>query len=144
MKSFQFSLEKVLEYRRDIEEEWEIQLGRVNGEYNRILLDIEEIDRNSRQALDGCAHARGADAHSWGLYRWRLESSRIQLQRALAAKEVELDRVRRKFLDASRDRKIISRLREKKMDEYRKYLNKEEIKRLDDLSAAKAAGEAVL
>ncbi|MDC7224041.1 MAG: flagellar export protein FliJ [Spirochaetales bacterium] len=144
MKSFQFSLEKVLEYRRDIEEEWEIRLAQINGEYNRILRDREEIDRNARQALEGCSHAQGAEAHSWGLYRLRLESQKTQLNRALAAKEAERDRIRQKFLEASRDRKIISRLKEKKMQEYKKYLNKEEIKRLDDLSAAKAAGEAIL
>ncbi|MDC7220162.1 MAG: flagellar export protein FliJ [Spirochaetales bacterium] len=144
MKSFQFSLEKVLEYRRDIEEEWEIRLGQVNGEYNRILMDIEGIDRNARQALEGCSHALGQDAHSWGMYRLRLESQKSQLQHALAAKEEERTRIRKKFLEVSRDRKVISRLKEKKMAEYKKYLMKEEIKRLDDISAAKAAGEAEL
>ena len=144
MKSFQFSLEKVLEYRRDIEEEWEIQLGRVNGEYNKILADIEEIDRCARSALDGMSAAPGEETHAWGLYRWRLESRKTQLLSALAAKEVERTRIRNKFLEASRDRKIISRLKEKKLEEYKKYLNKEEIKRLDDLSAAKAVREAAI
>ncbi|MBN2625475.1 MAG: flagellar export protein FliJ [Spirochaetales bacterium] len=145
MKSFRFSLESVLEYRREIEEEWEIRLARVNGEYNRILLDIEENDRHSREALDGSSLAvGGTEAHSWGMYRWRLESQKVQLLRALAAKEEEQSRIRRKFLEVTRDRKIISRLKEKKMEEYKKYLIKEEIKRLDDLTAAKSAGEAAL
>ena len=144
MKSFRFSLEKVLEYRRDIEEEWEIQLARVNGEYNKILADISVIDLDARSALDGSSAASGEDAHKWGLYRWRLESRKSQLLSSLAAKEVEKERIRKKFLEATRDRKIISRLKDKKLEEYRKYLNKEEIKRLDDLSAAKAAGEAAL
>jgi flagellar protein FliJ len=145
MKSFRFSLESVLEYRREIEEEWEIRLARVNGEYNRILLDIEENDRYSRDALDGSSLAAGGtEAHSWGLYRWRLESQKVQLLRALAAKEEERSRIRRRFLEVTRDRKIISRLKEKKMEEYKKYLVKEEIKRLDDLTAAKSAGEGAL
>jgi flagellar protein FliJ len=144
MKSFQFSLEKVLEYRREIEEEWEIKLGQVNGEYNRILMDMEGVDQSAQEALAGCAAASGEEVHSWGLYRWRLESQKIQMGRTLAAKEEERNRIRKKFLEASRDRKIISRLKEKKMQEYKKYLNKEEMKRLDDLSAAKAAVEAEL
>ncbi len=145
MKSFRFSLESVLEYRRDIEEEWEIRLAKVNGEYNRIALDIERVDRDARDALDGGSRAAGGEeAHAWGLYRWRLESQRLQLTRALAAKDEERARIRKRFLEATRDRKIISRLKEKKMEEYRKYLIKEEIKRLDDLSASKSVTEASL
>jgi flagellar FliJ protein len=81
--------------------------------------------------------------HSWGVYRWRLESTKNQLKLALAAKDVERSRIRSKFVEVSRDRKVLSKLKDRKLGEYRKYKNREEIKRLDDISAAKMAGEGV-
>jgi flagellar FliJ protein len=143
MKPFRFSLDSVLEFRREIEEQWEIKLARANGEYNQLALEIERISGEEREALEGCSHSTGSDTHSWGVYRWRLESTKNQLKLALAAKDVERSRIRSKFVEVSRDRKVLSKLKDRKLGEYRKYKNREEIKRLDDISAAKMAGEGV-
>lgn len=141
MRSFQFTLESVLEYRKEIENEWEIKLGKINGECNSIVNRIDQITQDAHKALEGCSHASGQEAHSWGVYRWRLESQKVQLNRELTAKEEERNRIRARFLQASRDRKVLSKLRERKMAEYKKYQNRQEIIRLDELSAAKAVGE---
>ena len=141
MKPFQFSLESVLMYRREIEEEWEIKLARINGELNNIDHEIKKTSGEEQKALEGCSLASGPEAHSWGVYRWRLESRKIQLKLAFSAKEVERNRIRKRFLEVSRDRKVLTKLKERKQSEYKKYKNREEIKRIDDLSAAKAVGE---
>lgn len=142
MKRFQFSLESVLRYRREIEEEWEIKLARVNGEYNRILQEIERNRSAERSALEGCSRAVGEEARSWGVYRLRLEGTLRQLEMALAAKERELERIRKKYRDVSRDRKVVSRLKEKKQGEYKNYVIREEIKAIDGVSAVRhLAGE---
>jgi flagellar FliJ protein len=65
------------------------------------------------------------------------EAERLTLRAAEA--ELELEKARALYIEASRDRKVLDKLREKRMLDYRKALGKEEIRTLDDISGGAPA-----
>jgi flagellar FliJ protein len=56
----------------------------------------------------------------------------------LEQKQKERQKVQEKFLEASRDRKILDSLKEKREQQYRREQNREDMKILDDLAGAQA------
>ena len=127
MKSFRFSLESVLEYRREIEQEWELKLGAAVGECNRLELGIESLEREELDALDQREFGDSFQVLSWGNYCYRLRQNRDRLKERLAGARKKMEEVRKGYLEASRNRKALDKLKEKRQKEYKKSLLKEEI-----------------
>lgn len=141
MKAFQFSLENVLKYRLEQEKEWETKLGAAVGACNRLEQYIEDVQAEEKHSLEERQLNDAASAQAWGLYRTRLRQNRDRYYKELEKARVEMEKVREGYLDASRKRKSLDKLKEKKQKEYHKYLLREEHKMMDQLTAQKAAGE---
>jgi flagellar export protein FliJ len=62
------------------------------------------------------------------------------LHAALARQETELEKVRAGYLAASRNRKVLDKLRERQGEAYRKQQGREEGTRLDEIAAQGARG----
>jgi flagellar FliJ protein len=62
---------------------------------------------------------------------------------AAAQAELKVEEARTLYLEASRDRKILDKLREKREGEYRKIVSAGEIKVIDDISGGAAARKGV-
>ena len=138
MRRFQFRLERFLELRRWKEREWEVTLARVLGECllleNRIR-DIGELIGESRLAvfqtgsrIDVQAMARRE------LYVQRLAAERERRKVTLAEKRVEQDRVRARYLEAAKERKVLDKLKERRSDEYYEHQLDEEYKGVDEIN----------
>jgi flagellar FliJ protein len=145
MKKFRFNLEKVLELRAHYEKEAEIELGRAIAVLSGIELRIEETARQrveaaSRRFLPG---RTGAEIYYSDLYIMRLDQLKERLFEDAAKAELEVSEKREKYLEASRERKILDKLREKRLAEYRKAVNAEEIKIIDDISGGREARRAL-
>ena len=136
MKPFVFGLEKVLNLRKYREDEAKIELGRAIS----VLADIE-----TRIRVFGQERARAAaDQYSSGnsliqiqqymFYILRLDNTIIQLQKEAALAELKVEEARAAYLEASRERKVLDKLREKRQKEYLKEMFSAETKTLDDLS----------
>jgi flagellar FliJ protein len=134
VKRFNFSLDKVLELRKYREEEAEIELGRAVGE----LVALEQ--RLKRLAEDRLLAAAGrfspgnaaSDIRSYELYILRLDKTKEELLEAAAKAEQKVEEARGNYLEASRERKIMDKLKEKRAAEYRRELLAGETKTLDD------------
>ena len=147
MKRYSFRLERFLKLKRYVEREWEQRLAHISGicleienriaymggEINRVMLEenpggnteIEEIDINELISRE--------------MYIYRLNSKISELQDELAKRREELQEVREKYLAASRERKVLEKLKEKKETEYYRLQKLDEIKTIDDLNNAKWA-----
>ncbi len=147
MKRYSFRLERFLKLKRYVEREWEQRLAYISGicleienriaymggEINRVMLEenpggnteIEEIDINELISRE--------------MYIYRLNSKISELQDELAKRREELQEVREKYLAASRERKVLEKLKEKKETEYYRLQKLDEIKTIDDLNNAKWA-----
>jgi len=135
MKPFVFSLEKVLNLRRYREDEARIELGRAIG----VLADIENNIRACGQERLRAASEQFSQGNNmvqmqqYAFYLMRLDNTLEQLHKEAALAEMKVEEARGAFLEASRERKVLDKLKEKRQKEYRKEMFSEETKTLDDL-----------
>jgi len=146
MKQFSFGLQKVLELRKYYEDEAKLELGRAIS----ILADLE-----NRIILLGQERARAASEQfragnsalqiqQYMYYLTRLDDTKEHLLKEAALAELKVEEARNAFLEKSRERKVLDKLKEKRQKEYRKEMLGEETRTLDDISGGASARSALL
>jgi flagellar FliJ protein len=70
------------------------------------------------------------------VYRRRLAQECTDAERSLVDREVERLKTQGRYLEASRDRKVLQRLRERRERQYYREQKREEFAEMDDLSQA--------
>ncbi|MDR2069731.1 MAG: flagellar export protein FliJ [Spirochaetaceae bacterium] len=141
MKRFRFKLEKALELRSRREGETKIALGKAVGALSLIERNLEALAQKRFTAEEerfAPAYGR-ADIMAHDLYIRRLEETQDRLLQEAAAAELTVEEARDEYLEASRDRKVLDKLKEKRRGEYRKLREAEDIKNLDDISGGASA-----
>ena len=139
MKRFIFRLEKVEELRKNHEQEAKTELGRAIG----ILTKIENnIKRNAAQhshaAKERFSGINAADNNgavsmlAWDSYIHRLEQEAVRLEEEAARAELVVEEKRNLYLEASRDLKVMEKLKEKREKEHRKEMFTTETSEQDD------------
>ena len=135
MKAFSFGLEKVLNLRKFYEDEAKIELGRAIG----VLADLENrilVLGRERARASAAQFTPGNDTaimRQYMFYLQRLDSLKEQLLKEAALAELEVEKAREAFLEASRERKVLDKLKDKRQREYRKVTLSGETKTLDDI-----------
>ena len=138
MRPFTFSLEKVLELRQYREDEAKIELGRAIGVLAEMETRLFALGKERARAA-AAQFSPGNNAEQIQLYMFyliRLDNTKEQLLREMALAEMKVEEAREQFIEASRERKVLDKLKEKRQKEYRKEFFAEETKVLDDISAA--------
>ena len=143
VKRFNFKLEKILKLRENREKETEIELGKAVGALSAIENRIKNIVLEKGQAVQYRFAGNINQMRSYEFYIQRLDNTRDRLLEEAAMAELEVERTRVIYLDASRDRKIFSKLKERQEKDYRRTVNLEEIKMIDDISSGRAARYAL-
>ena len=135
MKAFSFGLEKVLNLRKFNEDEAKIELGRAIG----VLADLESRllavghERVRAAAAQFASGNTGAMMQQYMFYIIRLDELKEQLLHEITIAEMKVEEAREAFLEASKDRKVLDKLKEKRQKEYHKVVLTEETKILDDI-----------
>jgi flagellar FliJ protein len=142
MRRFQFRLERFLELRRWKEREWELALAKVLGECLLLERRIAEIAAEvSASFLSEFRTGRSIDIDSMmrrELYVQRLAAERERTQTALTERRVELAKVRGKYLEAAKDRKVLDKLKDRQAAaSYERQID-EEFKTIDEINTAAA------
>ncbi|HOZ71432.1 MAG TPA: flagellar export protein FliJ [Spirochaetales bacterium] len=137
MRSFAFKLERVLELREYDEKVAEAVLGEKTAVCSRLTLALEA---NARAAVEAARERfrPGSDAsdHRAGeLYAVRLSQERERLFKSLAAAELEREAARVDYVEATKARRLVTKLREREEAVYYKAVAREETKAMDDLAA---------
>lgn len=133
MKAFKFSLEKVLNLRKFREDEAKIELGRAVSVLAEIELKIKNIaEERIRSAAAQFAPENNAhEIQQYMYYLLRLDNTKEQLLNDAAMAELKVEEARNVFIEASRERKVLDKLKEKRLKEYRKSMFAEEAKALE-------------
>jgi flagellar FliJ protein len=141
LRAFHFNLEKVLELRKYREREQEIELGWAIGVLAEIEGQIAALAAERLRAVEACFSRDhgGGEIFSFERYLRRLDQTRDRLLEAATRAELQVEKARAAYLEASQDRKVLDKLREKRAEEYRKTQFAGEIKTLDDISGGTAA-----
>ena len=136
MKPFTFSMEKILKLRKYREDEAKIELGRAIG----ILAELEARIFALAKERARAAAAQFSPGNSAALiqqymfYLLRLDTTKEQLLKEAALAEMKVEEARALFIEASRERKVLDKLKEKRQKEYKKEVLGEETRELDDIS----------
>lgn len=140
MRRFRFRLERFLDLRRWKERERELALAKVLGEVMLLEKRIAEIGELIAGSLFGeFRRENRIDVQAMArreLYAQRLARERESRREELAVKRGELDEARARYLEASKDRKVLEKLRERREKEYYEQALDEEYREVDDLNTA--------
>ena len=138
MKAFTFRFEKVLKLRKFHEDEAKAELGRAIG----VLSDLESkiyvlAQERVRAHAEQFNPANSAgEMQQYMFYLLRLDSLKEHFLNEAAKAEIKVEQAREAFLDASRERKIMDKLKEKRQFEHNKNAKLIEGKELDEISAS--------
>lgn len=146
MRRFAFKLEKVLELRRYHEREWESRLAEITGR----VLDVErEISAwtGRRQATGGTRIPSGrvdmGALHSREDFLILVDERVRILRNRLVALNAERAKVRERYLEVSKRRKALSRLKERRGDDYYRESLHDEHRVLDEIAGSMASRRAL-
>jgi flagellar FliJ protein len=139
VKKFRFSLETVLNVRRQTEELRKRELAAALAERDRTLRGLNLAKSALERALTDHGAARDAKIdlarERWHAGREEALNRQIgALRMELQQKEDALEAARLKAVEASRDRLVLEKLEEKQLEDYWLQLSKEEQGLLDDLA----------
>jgi flagellar export protein FliJ len=142
MKKFQFSLQRLLDLREFREKQAELALGKANAARDAIQMELEEVARKRVQAA---SERRGSlpiqDLVAIEHYVSRLDSRKERLLEDLASAELVVEQMREKYLAATRDRQVITKLKEKQQSAWRKDYLELESATLDDMTSSRLEKE---
>ncbi len=146
MRRFGFKLDKVLELRRYHEREWELKLAEVTGRVFEVEREISTW-ATRRHAAGGRRISPGRVNMS-ELYSREdfllLADDRVRaLRNRLLALNAEREKVREQYLEVSRRRKALSRLKERRGDDYYRESLHEEHRTLDEIAGSMASRQAL-
>jgi len=138
VKRFSFNLEKVLELRQYREQEAKNELGRAISILNAIENNIKQNALVHNRAVHERFTSINADNGmlsmlAWDNYILRLEQEAQRLMEEAAQAELVVEEKRNQYLEASRELKVMEKLREKRAAEYRKEVFAAETRELDDM-----------
>jgi len=140
MKKFQFRLQKLLDIREARENEIKNELMKVLALQNRERVFQDELrnkihhyetglrdlqKKGSFKAEDALSVLRFADVSRKAI---------DEAERRIEKLEPEVQKIRERLIVASRDKKIVEKLKERKFEEYNYELNKEIAKENDDMN----------
>jgi flagellar FliJ protein len=146
MKKYNFRLERLLRIRRYKERLWEMKLAEITGkcvQLENTIRDLQsEKDAHSSFFAGGVPYS-AEDILIQENFRRRLaretEETVAQLEKARKKRE----EVNRSCMAASRDRKVLDKLKERKAEEYYEEQRGEERKKMDEFAMYRATGAAL-
>jgi flagellar FliJ protein len=143
-KRFKYNLASALRVRiiRETLQKEEVQKAKRNLEAERQKLkeiqDKQEIEHN--MILEMYTGSRPLDLDEVKLRKYQMEQLQIKEEEqklAVSRAEVQVQEEEKKLLKAVRDRKILEKDREKKQKLWKKMMEKEDTKFLDDISVSR-------
>jgi len=146
MKRFQFRLDRLLKIREYREREWEVKLAVAA----RVCIELEQqIDGLARERAATALGSARADEASTFLdledlvarrnYLVYLDGRTRELSETLGARELERDEVRSRLAEASRARKVLDKLKERRSGEYSRDAARHAAKLLDEVAGSSPA-----
>ncbi|MGE4299605.1 MAG: flagellar export protein FliJ [Desulfovibrionaceae bacterium] len=139
-KPFLFSLEKVLAYRGQLEDQAKMRLAKAQQAYAAQVQVVE----NLRRALDDHIHSlyrkketSAADIWLWGHYKERLEADVEQAERAVLELAQALNKARRELVMRAKDRKLLQKLKDNQKKSHDKDEQDKEQKGFDEMVAVR-------
>lgn len=144
MKKFRFSLDTVLDYRRQMQDSLQVELGAITAEVRR---QEDAVNAAQRRYMEINQEYRKKKAAGLRIADIRGYETALEVQTAVIARELlqlqklqkQMESKRQELVSAKQDASSVEKLREKKLRAYNKDLAKSEEQLIDDLVGARSA-----
>jgi len=141
MKKFRFRLEAVEKHRKLQEQEKQVWLSKCVARLRateRKLLDLDRREVEARRefaAMGDAAKGGATPAKFWALDQFisGQKIRRVELKQELQQNEQEVSIAYREFLKARQQRKIMEKLHEKRLQQYKDEFRKHDMREQDEL-----------
>jgi len=140
MKKFEFKLQRLLDLREARERGVQNELAILVSEQNRERLkqddlrrNITEFGKNLREKMRK-GEAISGEAMQYGKFVSLATMAIDSAENRILGMEPGIREVRGRLIEASKERKVVEKLREKKLEEYRYELDRETAKENDDMN----------
>lgn len=135
MENYIFSMEKVLDYREDIEKLKREEFAKINLEISQVEAEIAKINIELKEINEKIFKIQNAnELFQIQLYREALEE-KLEIQKLrLSEKRKALEDKRKELTKAQADRKVMEKLKEKDYSQFVYKKNLKEQKELDEFS----------
>ncbi len=136
-RPFQFSLQKVLSYRLQLEEEAKLAMAKAQLRYKR---QVERAQRLRGEIAAGeitmsqKAATHPEEAFLWRAYLERLQSDLQQAEQEVLQRARELNKARRELIMRSKERQLLEKLKQNKKIRHDKEEREKEQKELDEMA----------
>ncbi len=140
MKKFEFRLQTLLDLRISKEHAIKAELAQLIAKQNAEIALQEDYKRRVTEyyARLSANMRQGTFSYSEALmcerFAYTAEKAIALSQKRVDQMQPEIEKVRQRLIQASKERKVVERLKEKKYEEYMYQYNREMGKELDDLN----------
>lgn len=144
MVSYKFSLEKVLEWRAEIEKRIAKSFAIVQNELNYQEITLNNLRLENESIKKKILELNNInDLKQQYLFKQSVEQKIKEILKLIEQTKTKLEKLRLDLLEAQKNRKIMEKLKEKDYIEYKENLMLEEQKELDEIAVFRygAAGE---
>jgi flagellar FliJ protein len=140
MKKFKFRLEKLLEARLAKEKQVKLELAKVVSEQNifrmrqseyRARVEDQKIRFHEKMAGGKTSYGELSMYHRFAEFSAKVISD---AQQKIEAMEPAINRVRSRLAEASKERRVIEKLKEKRHGEWQYKVNRSEMLEIDDMN----------
>ncbi|MBO5136882.1 MAG: flagellar export protein FliJ [Spirochaetaceae bacterium] len=130
-------MQKILDLREFEEKQAQIELGKAVAEVNRIQQELEVIAAERLRMVQVCNNSDVYDMITNERYIFRLDANRDKLLEELAAAQLVAEKKRTIFAEAMKNRKVLSKLKEKQFATYKRENQQIEDVVSDDLTTSR-------
>lgn len=135
-KPFRFKLEKVLDYRGQLEEQAKAALASAQAEYDAQVAVVNDL-RNKQAAhiaKEKESQKSANDMWLWRQYKQALEQDLGKAEYRMSELELNLHRMRQVAVERSKDRKLLEKLKETQAKKYHAEESAREEKENDEMA----------
>jgi len=134
MKKFEFSMDKILDLRRFEQKQAEGELGKINSQIAALQNQLKEIAASHARVVE---QGRGCKDFSFisqsQQYFTLLDAKKEELFKQIAELEIIADQRRQVVKEAMQKVKVLEKLREKKFNQWKEDILKEEEAEAEDI-----------
>lgn len=134
-RPFHFRLERILEYRRQLEDQAKLALSLTRRKISEQIQIVEDLNRDLEACLLEMSRTRQMtqpELWLWTGWRRRLELDKIQAQAKLAELRQLAETRRLELVAKARDRKLLEKLRAKQAEKHVQEEQRKEQKEFDE------------
>lgn len=135
MKKFKFKLERVFQYREIVKQEKKRELTIAQNKLNTEKEILSELEKQALiNHIEQDKPMLAAQVYLIGAYARRLKEEILKQGIKIVEAELEVEKALKNYIEAAKDHKALEVLKQKRLQDYREYIDKEEGKFLDELS----------